>query len=52
MCNIPKLDLANINAYTKFGKIQAFCSQVIVSGNKIINEIVTSIKGHNSIANP
>ena len=29
MCNNPYLDLVNINAYTKFGKILLFCSQDI-----------------------
>ena len=27
--NNPKLDLVNINAHTKFGKIQSICSQDI-----------------------
>ena len=29
MCNNPKLDLANINAYTKFNEILSICSQDI-----------------------
>ena len=29
MCTNPKLDLANINAYTKFGEILLICSQEI-----------------------
>ena len=45
MCNNPKLDLVNINAYTKFGEILSFCE------NEIQNEIQTSIKGHNSMTN-
>ena len=42
----PNLDHANINAHTKFGKIQSICSQDI-DGNKNL----TWIKGHNSIIN-
>ena len=42
----PKLDLVNVNVYTKFGKI---CPLVlkILSGNKIL----TSIKGSSTVAN-
>ena len=29
MCNIPKLDLVNMNTYIKFGVILSFCSQYI-----------------------
>ena len=29
MCNNPNLDLANINAYSKFGEILSTCSQDI-----------------------
>ena len=29
MCNIPKLDLVNMNAYKKFGEIMSICSQDI-----------------------
>ena len=29
MCDNPNLDLVNINAYTKFGKIPSICSQDI-----------------------
>ena len=29
MQNNPNIDLVNINAYTKFGKIQSICSQDI-----------------------
>ena len=31
MCNSSKLDLVNINAYTKFGNILSICSQDIES---------------------
>ena len=50
MCNNPNLDLININANTKFGKILSFCSQD-VERKKILNEILTSIKDQNSIIN-
>ena len=43
MRNIPHLDLVNINAYAKFGQIHWFVLKIL-SGN----EILTSIKGHNS----
>ena len=44
--NNPNLDLVNVNAYIKLGK---FCQFVlkILSGN----EILKSIKGHNSVTN-
>ena len=29
MCNNPKLDLVNMNAYIKFGEILSICSQDI-----------------------
>ena len=29
MCNSPNVDLVNMNAYIKFGKILSFCSQDI-----------------------
>ena len=29
MCNNPKLDLVNMNAYKKFGEILSICSQDI-----------------------
>ena len=46
--NNPNLDLVNINAYKKFGEILSFCSQDIEQ-NKILDVILTSIKGHNSM---
>ena len=42
--NNPNLDIANINAYTKFGEILSICS---LNGNKIL----ISFKGHNSVTN-
>ena len=45
MHNNPNLDLVNINADAKFGQIPSICSQ------DIGNEILTSIKGHNSVIN-
>ena len=33
MQNNPNIDLVNINAYTKFGKIQSICSQDIEQKN-------------------
>ena len=50
MFNNLKIDNVNTNAYTKFGKILSLCS-LDKNGNKIINEILISIKGHNSIIN-
>ena len=29
MCNNPKIDLVNMNAYIKFGEIMSICSQDI-----------------------
>ena len=46
----PKLDLVNTNAYTTFGKILSFCSQDIEQ-DEILNEILTSINGPNSVTN-
>ena len=45
--NNPKLDLVNVDVYTKFGRILSIRSQdiEILSGN----EILTSIKGRNSV---
>ena len=43
--NIPKLDLVNVDVYTKFGQTLSIRSQDILSGNKIL----MSIKGRNSI---
>ena len=45
--NNPKLKLVNINAYTKFNKILSILSKDSLSGI----EILTSIKGHNSVTN-
>ena len=42
--NNPKLDLVNVDVYTKFGQILSIRSQDM-SGN----EILTSIKGRNSV---
>ena len=44
--NNPILDIVNINAHTKFGQIYPFVLEIL-SGN----EILTSIKGHNSVTN-
>ena len=45
--NNPNLDIVSISAHTKFGKILFICSQDIdLSGNEILNEILTSAKGH------
>ena len=43
--NNHNLDLVNINAYIKFDEILSICSQ----DNE--NEIMMSIKGHNSVTN-
>ena len=43
MCNNPKLDLVNMNAYIKFGEILSICSQDI---ERKLN--FDQIKGHNS----
>ena len=45
--NNPNLDLVNINAHTKFGQILSILN--ILSGNGILNEILASVKGHNSV---
>ena len=45
-CNNLKLDLVNVNVNTKFGQILSLHSQDY-SGN----EILMSIKGHNSVTN-
>ena len=42
--NNPKLDLVNVDAHTKFGRILSIFL-MILSGN----EILTSIKGRNSV---
>ena len=42
--NNPKLDLVNVEVHTKFGRILSICLKIL-SGN----EILTSIKGHNSV---
>ena len=42
----PNLDLINVNVYTKFGLILSILCQEIEQ-----NEILTSIKGRNSVAN-
>ena len=42
--NNPKLDLVNDDVHTKFGPILSICSQDIER-----KEILTSIKGHNSV---
>ena len=43
----PNLDLVNVNVYTKFGHILSIRSQDI----ELKNQILTSIKGRNSVAN-
>ena len=47
--NNPTLDLVNINAHEEFGQILSICSICL----KILrrNEILTIIKGYNSITN-
>ena len=47
MCNDPNLDLVNINAYTNFVKFYHFVLKIL-SGDEILNEILISIKDHNS----
>ena len=42
----PNVDLDNENVYTKFGFIPSFCSQILSK-----NQILTSIKGRNSVVN-
>ena len=46
MCNNPKLDVFNINAYTQFGQILSIFLKILSC-----NEILTSIKGHNAVIN-
>ena len=46
ICNNPKLDLVNINAYIKFGEILSICSQGIE-----LKQNFGVIKGHNSGTN-
>ena len=46
MCNNPKLDLVNMNAYIKFGENMSSNSQDIERKRK-----KTQIKGHNSGTN-
>ena len=43
MCNNPKLDIVNMNAYIKFGK---FCQFVlkIMSGNGIMTHEMTELR--------
>ena len=50
--NNPNIDLVNINAHTLFCEILSnhFVLKIL-SGNEILNEILTSIKDHNSITN-
>ena len=55
--NVPKMmhtnhniDLVNINAYIKFGENLSICSQDIE--HIILNENLTSIKGHNTALPP
>ena len=43
----PNLGIINVNVYTKFKKKFCLLVLMILSGN----EILTSIKGHNSVAN-
>ena len=50
MRNNPIRDLITIKAYIKFDEILLFVLKMF-SGNKILNKILTSVKGHNSIAN-
>ena len=44
--NNPNLDLANINAHKKYGEILSIVLKIL-SGNQIL----TLIKGHNSVTN-
>ena len=50
MCNNHKLDVMNVNAYIQFGEIMSTCSQDI-EWKQNLNEILTSINGHNSGTN-
>ena len=46
------LDIVYTEAYIKFDEILSMCSVLkILSGNEIMKEILTSVKGHNSIKN-
>ena len=47
MRNNPNVDLVNMNAYIEFGDILSPCSKIF-SGKEILNDILTSVKGHNS----
>ena len=47
--NNPKLDLVNDEVHTKFGRILSICSQKFVLKILSGNEILTSIKGRNSV---
>ena len=44
--NNPNLDLADINAYLKFGEIPSIRSKILCGKENLI-----SIKGHNSVTN-
>ena len=46
MCNNPKINLVNMNAYIKFGEILSICSQVLNG-----NDILALIKDHNTGTN-
>ena len=48
--NNPNIDLVNINAHTKLVKFFQFVPKIL-SGNEILNTILTSVKDHNSITN-
>ena len=43
MCNDPRLDFVNINAYIEFGEILSICSQDSERKRKFMPQI----KGHN-----
>ena len=50
--NNPNLGLVNINEYTQFGQILSISSQDIEWKRiEILNKILTSVKGHNSVTN-
>ena len=47
----PNLDFVNINMHIQnLAKFYRFVLKIL-SGNEILNEIVTSVKGHNSFTN-
>ena len=46
MCNNPKLDLVNVNAYIKFGENLSICSQDTEQ-----KQFLALIKGHDSGTN-